>query len=104
METKSWPRPRRCTTRLPAGYVCRFGDAIAVVVKRIAPLETKRARPVYRAGSDAERRPDGSDEGLALGPLSLARASGCDDFDTKPIEFDRLLTKIERALAAKPAS
>jgi CheY-like chemotaxis protein len=30
-----------------------------------------------------------------------ALATGCDDFDTKPIEFDRLLAKIERALAPK---
>jgi len=29
-------------------------------------------------------------------------ATGCDDFDTKPVEFDRLLAKIEQALAAKP--
>ena len=27
---------------------------------------------------------------------------GCDEFDTKPIEFERLLAKIELALAAKP--
>ena len=28
---------------------------------------------------------------------------GCDDFDTKPIELDRLLAKIEALLARKPA-
>jgi CheY-like chemotaxis protein len=28
-------------------------------------------------------------------------AAGCDDFDTKPVEFDRLLEKIEQTLAAK---
>ena len=29
-----------------------------------------------------------------------ALAAGCDDFDTKPVEFTRLLTKIENLLAA----
>jgi two-component system cell cycle response regulator DivK len=31
-----------------------------------------------------------------------AFAAGCDDFATKPIEFNTLLDKIERALAARP--
>ena len=35
------------------------------------------------------------------GDCEKALATGCDDFDTKPIEFDRLLAKIEQALAAK---
>jgi two-component system cell cycle response regulator DivK len=35
------------------------------------------------------------------GDREKALASGCDDFDTKPIEFDRLLAKIEQALAKK---
>jgi CheY-like chemotaxis protein len=35
------------------------------------------------------------------GDRETALATGCDDFDTKPIEFDRLLTKIEQALADK---
>jgi CheY-like chemotaxis protein len=34
------------------------------------------------------------------GDREKALATGCDDFDTKPIEFDRLLTKIEQALAS----
>jgi len=33
------------------------------------------------------------------GDREKALAAGCDDFDTKPIEFDRLLAKIEQALA-----
>jgi len=28
-----------------------------------------------------------------------ALAAGCDDFDTKPVEFNRLLAKIDQALA-----
>jgi CheY-like chemotaxis protein len=32
------------------------------------------------------------------GDREKALAAGCDDFDTKPIEFDRLLAKIEQAL------
>ena len=31
-----------------------------------------------------------------------ALAAGCDDFDTKPIDFPRLLGKIESMLARKP--
>jgi two-component system, cell cycle response regulator DivK len=27
--------------------------------------------------------------------------AGCDDFDTKPVEFDRLLANIEQALVKK---
>jgi CheY-like chemotaxis protein len=34
------------------------------------------------------------------GDREKALATGCDDFDTKPIEFDRRLAKIEQALAA----
>jgi CheY-like chemotaxis protein len=35
------------------------------------------------------------------GDREKALATGCNDFDTKPVEFDRLLVKIEQALAAK---
>jgi len=35
------------------------------------------------------------------GDRETALATGCDDFDTKPIEFARLLAKIEQALAIK---
>ena len=35
------------------------------------------------------------------GDREKALATGCDDFDTKPIEFDRLLSKIEQTLASK---
>ena len=35
------------------------------------------------------------------GDREKALATGCDDFDTKPIEFDRLLAKIEQALATE---
>ena len=36
------------------------------------------------------------------GDREKALATDCDDFDTKPIEFDRLLAKIEQALATQP--
>ena len=36
-----------------------------------------------------------------VGEREKALAAGCDDFDTKPIEFDRLLAKIDQALARK---
>jgi phosphoglycerate dehydrogenase-like enzyme len=35
------------------------------------------------------------------GDREKALTTGCDDFDTKPVEFDRLLTKIEHALVLK---
>ena len=35
------------------------------------------------------------------GDREKALATGCDDFDTKPVEFDRLLAKVEQALAAR---
>lgn len=36
------------------------------------------------------------------GDREKALAAGCDDYDTKPVEFDRLLGKIQARLAAKP--
>ena len=33
-----------------------------------------------------------------------AREAGCDDYDTKPIELERLLGKIEALLSRRPAS
>ena len=35
------------------------------------------------------------------GDREKALATGCDNFDTKPIEFDRLLAKIEQVLAPR---
>ena len=29
--------------------------------------------------------------------------AGCDDYDTKPVEFDRLIRKIERLISAAKA-
>ncbi|MCA1686346.1 MAG: response regulator [Planctomycetia bacterium] len=37
------------------------------------------------------------------GDREKAMAAGCDDYDTKPVEFPRLLEKIETLLARKPA-
>jgi len=38
------------------------------------------------------------------GDRDKAIEAGCDDFDTKPVEFDRLLTKIEALLSMAAAS
>jgi CheY-like chemotaxis protein len=35
------------------------------------------------------------------GSREKALAAGCDEFDTKPIEFDRLVAKLRRALAGR---
>jgi two-component system cell cycle response regulator DivK len=39
-----------------------------------------------------------------VGDREKAMEAGCDDYDTKPVEFDRLLGKIERLLGATKAS
>jgi CheY-like chemotaxis protein len=36
------------------------------------------------------------------GSREQALAAGCDEFDTKPIDFDRLMQKIDRVLAGRP--
>jgi two-component system, cell cycle response regulator DivK len=36
-----------------------------------------------------------------MGDREKALATGCDDWDTKSVDFDRLLSKITRALANK---
>lgn len=38
------------------------------------------------------------------GSREQALAAGCDDFDTKPVDFDRLMEKIERLLARRGAT
>jgi CheY-like chemotaxis protein len=35
------------------------------------------------------------------GSREKALAAGCDEFDTKPIDFDRLMHKIELVLAGR---
>lgn len=37
---------------------------------------------------------------VLAGSRETALAAGCDDFDTKPVDFDRLLDKIRRLLPA----
>jgi two-component system, cell cycle response regulator DivK len=37
------------------------------------------------------------------GDREKALAAGCEEFDSKPVEFDRLLAKIRQLLSASPA-
>jgi CheY-like chemotaxis protein len=37
------------------------------------------------------------------GDEEKARAAGCDDFDTKPVELPRLLSKLEALVRKRPA-
>ena len=39
---------------------------------------------------------------VLAGTRERALAAGCDEFDTKPIDFDRLVATIERLLKAEP--
>lgn len=38
------------------------------------------------------------------GDRDKAMEAGCDDYDTKPVEFDRLLAKIEALLTSQPGA
>ena len=38
------------------------------------------------------------------GSRDKALTAGCDEFDTKPVDFDRLLQKINRLLASRPGT
>ena len=62
-------------------------------------------------GWEASRRLKGSDETRAIPIIALsahaltgerekALEAGCDDFDTKPVDFPRLLSKIEAVLGS----
>jgi CheY-like chemotaxis protein len=57
-------------------------------------------------GWEATRRLKAAPETRSIPVLALTAhaMSGCDDFDTKPVEFDRLLTKIEALLNMAAAS
>ena len=61
------------------------------VTRQLKADEATRAIPVIALTAHAMER----DRDTAL-------QAGCDDFDTKPVELDRLLEKIERLLA-KPS-
>ncbi len=61
--------------------------------RRLKQDPTTRSIPVIAVSSHAMR-----------GDREKALAAGCDDYDTKPVEFDRLLAKIERLLEAEAPS
>src|SRR5437016_4869414 len=66
-------------------------------------------------GWDATRRIKGHETTARIPVIALtahamsgdresALAAGCDDYDTKPVELERLIEKIERLLAARRGS
>jgi two-component system cell cycle response regulator DivK len=59
--------------------------------RRLKQSETTRAIPVIALTSHA-----------MSGDRERAIDAGCDDYDTKPVELDRLLTKIEALLKRRP--
>ena len=61
--------------------------------RRLKQDPSTRSIPVIAVSSHAMR-----------GDREKALAAGCDDYDTKPVEFDRLLAKIEKLLEAEPPS
>ena len=60
--------------------------------RRVKAAEATRGIPVIALTAHA-----------MAGDRDKALAAGADDFDTKPIELERLLGKIEALLGAKPA-
>lgn len=58
--------------------------------RRIKADPALRAIPVIALTAHAMR-----------GDVDQAKAAGCDEFETKPVEFERLLAKIEQLLAAR---
>jgi two-component system, cell cycle response regulator DivK len=59
--------------------------------RRLKAAESTRCIPVIALTAHA-----------MAGDEQRARAAGCDDFDTKPIELSRLMQKIEACLARGP--
>jgi hypothetical protein len=56
-----------------------------------------RRRAGVRAGTVGDVRSDAETAGLRTRSLSAAFAAGCDAFDAKPIQFERLLATLRRS-------
>jgi two-component system, cell cycle response regulator DivK len=63
------------------------------VARRIKAADTTRGIPIVALTAHA-----------MAGDEARARSAGCDDFDTKPIDIERLLGKIGTWLAAPPGA
>ena len=99
--------------------LARRGYDVAVASDGAAGIETvRKLKPALvlmdepagagRLGSDAELKADPMTRGIPviglsshamIGDREAALAAGCDDYETKPIEIERLLAKMQELLA-----
>jgi CheY-like chemotaxis protein len=65
----------------------------------LAPVRMMRPRFAHPRSPFSAVTTSKSPSTALAGEREKALAAGCDEFDTKPIEFDRLVKKVHRLLA-----
>ena len=78
----------------------REAPALIIMDLRLPQLDGWEATRQLKAADDTKHIPVVALSAHALvGDRETALAAGCDEYDTKPVEFQRLLAKIEALLA-----